>query len=449
MNQYAQMLKDATTPRNLKLTSSEANKNKKDRDSPFLNEIMLEYYPDIDTGNSKDRLFKIWSRTIDKAPKTSRGVAGQISRSWIKIFEGTDKLIKAIYNNENTSEKIISEFRKILRDKYGDKNPIYIQSIYKMGVSQERSVQRKAEYQAKVATKGSVRRTLKPIYDDQIYDIINKTINSEDPIERVLAVALSTGSRQIEIFKVSKYEIVPDRKEDDPEFIKITGIAKDRARQGYENKVIYRPLFSNITGKQIIEAVDYIRTKLVIPDDNKAITSKFNKRVNAKVKTYFEGYDYITAHKMRYIFPQLAYLLYGKGSVENQYVAEVLGHQDSNTAKSYQSINVQIRNLNSDVNNEEVAKLKSEVNKLNIINVQNDKIHKILKSKIDNTNNPDNLPEYEKYKNTKARDGRVFDRLAELVRYLKANKVYITRSKLRKYGYGSKVIGLVYDEFKL
>lgn len=448
MNTFNSFLQEATRLTTLKIIAREC-KNNKMANSDTLNVIIEEFYDEYkNIDNSGKIIFNIWSNTINKTTKP-RNIAG-ISRTWLKMFELTDKLLKALYSNENTNEVVVSSYRKVVRDKYGDDSEIYKQSIYKMGVTQARSIERKKEYEAKVSERGATRRNLKPIYDDQIYDIIDKTINSDNPIEKLIAVLLTTGSRQIEVLKISKYEEVKEVKDDDDiEYIKITGIAKDKAKQGFENKVIFRPLFG-VTAKQIIDSVKFIRQNLVIPNDNRAITSKFNNRINKKVKKYFEGYDYITAHKLRYIAPQMAYLLYGKGSVENVFVQSYLGHQDGSTSRSYQAVNVQIRNLNNNVNNEEIKQLKSQINKLNIKEVQHNKIHKQLKNEITDIKNPNNgLPEYNKFKNPKIRGFNFKKLLTNLIKYLIENDIYFTQRMLRRYGYGGRVINELYKELEL
>ena len=331
----------------------------KKRNSPTMNTLLHATYPRVfaalDVGNkvtksvpktSKDYLLRVWNEVIGAAARPRNDQA--ISRTYLNLFTALDPVVKMLYPNENTAETIFVEFRKPVRQRFGDKSEVYKQSTYILGVSRERAIQRREEYANRVAQKGLNRRELKPIYDDEIYRAIDEGYASVDPIYNVLAVMLATASRFIEVLKVSSYSKL-SQVDEEPynialpgEFIKITGIAKDRANRGYENKVVIRGLV-RLTAKQVIDKVGYIRKKLNLTGDNDAITGRYNTQANARVKKLFPEHPDLTTHKMRYIAANMAYLLYGNNGVENTFIQQHLGHEDGSVSRTYQSINLRLR----------------------------------------------------------------------------------------------------------
>ena len=305
--------------------------------SGTLNKILGEEYKEYSTiQNTKNLLLKIWIDIIDNALKEKE--TNKIIKNWIKLYKILDRVIKTLYQNENTSQNVFTLFRKPIRQKYGDNSQIYIQSTYVLGIGQERALERREEYQNKVDEKGLNRQSLPPIYDDEIYSAIDIGFHSSDPLETVIAIMLNTGSRSIEVLKVSTYSEVKDN----PLQIHIKGIAKDRTGKGYENKEIVRPLI-NLNAQQIIEAVKYIRENLNLKGTNEAISSRYSQTMNKRMKKLFPTHPELTVHKCRYISAQMAYLLFGNNGVENTYIQQYLGHEDSSTSRTYQSINIKLR----------------------------------------------------------------------------------------------------------
>ncbi len=428
-----------------KWTKIQAESKKGTGKSETLNDILEDQYEEHSgTQNTKNLLMKIWKDIIQNASQ-GREVGG-ITRIWIRLFEALDKVIKALFTNENTSENVFVQFRKPVRQKYGDKSQIYIKSTHIMGVSRERSNQRKEEYQNKVAEKGLNRRNLKPIYDDEIYNAIDVGINSSDPLEKAISVMLNTGSRSIEVFKVSTYSEMKDN----PSFINIKGIAKDRSKKGYENKVIIRPLI-NVNADQIINAVKYIRDNLNLDGDNDAISSRYNQTLNKRMKKLFPEHPELTAHKCRYIAGQMAYLLYGQGGTENSYIQQFLGHEDGATSKTYQSINVKLRH-SVEIPND----IKLKLSKLTIDDAKNIQEHKefqeaINKIKAKKIKIHQKEVAYPEFVNPKSHLGDVqkLKILTALMKKAKADGVLYSQKDLKsQYSFGSTILTLFWKLIK-
>ena len=98
---------------------------------------------------------------------------------------------------------------------------------------------------------------MQPIYAEDILEAIQKLKNSNDPYEQSLAVLLATGSRSIELFKVSKYYEIKG----DPQRITVKGLAKDKGKNELGNVVLTRNLVG-LTRQEVVELVHEIRDEL-------------------------------------------------------------------------------------------------------------------------------------------------------------------------------------------
>lgn len=313
---------------------------RKIRNSQTLNISLQKIYPDVKATTSKALLFKIWDKIIEKAAIPRKETAG---KAWIKLFKAMDEKIKALYSNENTSESIFTQLRKVLRKKYGDDSEIYKQSIYNMGISQARSRERKEEYAAKVKERNTERGQKQPLFVEDILAIIQRLKKSNNPYEQALAVLLATGSRSVELFKISKYHEVKE----DPEAIDIEGISKDNGNRGYADITVRRPLVG-LLSHEVVGLVDNIRKKLNLTGPNVKISSATNTVLNKAFKIWIQPLApefKMTAHKCRYIYGNVAYLLYGKPQKipYESFVQTVLTHSSGESTKSYLGINIQFK----------------------------------------------------------------------------------------------------------
>lgn len=349
--------------------------------SKTINKALLNEYKGIqivEKGNSFSNILKVWKSIIAKAS----GKRTSLPRICVKLFKSLDRMVKILYPAENSFINKFVEIRKPIRDKYGDKSEIYKQSTYLMGIGQVRSKEIKQAYQAKVRQKGLKRKEQTPFYDDEIYTLIDKTISSNEPIERIIAVMISVGSRLIEVLQVSTFQ----ENKDDNEII-IKGIAKDPNKKNYENKIIHRPII-HIKSKQVIDSVKFIRDTIDTTGDRKKISGRYNSSVNRKLKQLLPRHKDITSHKLRYIASNLAYLLYGEGGTENTFVQTYFGHESGETSKTYQSINVKLRH-SADTQQDVKVKLSA----LQIADEKNKEEHKEIQHDIKEIKqNLENMP---------------------------------------------------------
>lgn len=371
MDKIAKLLKSVN--QNATIRTELATAPARRRDSDTLNKKIMRAYPALfpePCNLSKSCLLTVWTHAVAKAGAPKEG---GMSRTWASAYKELDAVIKMIYTNENTSESVFVQFRKPVMDRFGSKSEVYKQSTYVMGISQERSIEKKQIYADKVAVKSSQRESQKPIYDAEVYSAIQQGIASNDPLDNVVALQLATGARFIEVLKVSQFSETKEESDrykkgnlEPNQFIRVEGIAKDRAQQGYEKKVIIRGLVG-LTAQQVVEKVNYVRSKLDVEGELKQVTARYNSGANRRTKKLFPEHQDLTSHSLRYINAILSFLLYGSGA-ENTYVQAHLGHQKGDTSRTYQGINVQLRNAptpsmgqNADA---KFSELKSEITEI-------------------------------------------------------------------------------------
>ncbi len=331
MEAFINLLKDV----DFKAVENEV-KEQKIKNSAIINKLLLEKYPSIKSGNTKSRLLKITQNIIERATITD-------IEKWKQFFRLFDVIIKALYDNENYTETIFSIFRKPVRVKYGDRSEIFSQSVFLTGASQQRRIQRKEEYKAEVKVRNAERNNLDPLYFEDIIQVIQKNKYSNDPYKKAIAVLLATGSRSIEVFKVSKYT-----ESKDPTRIVIKGLAKDKGdKRNLKQVVLEKPLI-NMTGDEVVKAVEEIREDLNLKGTNAAIAARTNAPLNKAFRDLVQilaPNNPMTAHTCRYIYGNLAYIMYAepKGMLMESYIQEILGHASPESTKSYLGINMRMK----------------------------------------------------------------------------------------------------------
>lgn len=402
--------------------------------SNTLNDIIGVNYPSIyDAKTTTKGLLKIWKDIITTAQTPRDG----ISRQWVALFETLDKIIKLLYPNRSTMEKVLTEFRRVIKNKYGANSEIYRQSIFRTGISRAESIAKRQAYSDSVATKNINRAELPAFYDDEIFKAIDENAISPNLLNNVIAVLLATGSRFIEVLKVSEYSAT-----DKDNYIKIKGIAKDKGNQGYANKIVVRPL-NRLSAIQVIELVKKIRGALNLEGDNKEASDKYNTQGNRIVKNLFKDRP-ITLHKLRYIASNLAYLTYGKGAVENTFIQQYLGHSSGMTTRTYQSINVRLRNQVKDK-----VEADAKISELIEDKKKNDEEHKEIKQELARLKQNHIYSEYINPRHRLSQSEKM-ERLKKLWERAKKENKSITYNMLKKdYKYGSRIIDIFKKTLKV
>jgi hypothetical protein len=402
-------------------------------------DILLEEY------KSKD-LFKIWKNTIAGAP-------ARLSKSWNRLLTALQTVLKLWYKNPSTFNGIVSKFREPIRNNPRFDDEIYKQSLIILGRTQQEAKQQSEDYANRVKARNAARGDNPVLYVEDVFNVMDKLIVSNDPYEITLAVELATASRSIEVFKVSKYFAIDGQ----PDQIKVVGLAKDKGNNNLKDVVIVKNLV-HLNSQQVIDAVEIIRSSFNFESkSNVKITSMTNRGLNKAFKKHivplFVPQDplylkTLTSHKTRYISGYISYLVYGKPKKipENSYIQEQLGHLSGESTKSYLGINIQFKQKVI-----EKASHNFDQNCANDIKSLFENEIKQIKQQIER-NCPDVLDTVDltEYKNSNRRgmskDEKV-DMVVKALDLLKKNKIKIPQRQLRQQlGYAAAIMT---DAYKL
>jgi hypothetical protein len=296
-----------------------------------------------DLQNSPPEL-KLWLKIFNDFTLTAPvNRSLKTSDNWIKVFKLIDSLLKKKYTNLSTLNKSFSQFRKPLKkEKF---TAIYNNSLINMGIGQKASLKLKKTYKNEVHLRNKHIIDLPEIHIEDVKDLIEFLFESKDIYDQVIALLLSTGSRSIEILKLSSFNKVKG----EPQKIKISNLAKSNNSTPLKRNLIV------LTPSQIINSIRYIRKKLNFQNlTNTQIADKVNKKLNRKFKLGMskiidtediKNKNYLktlTAHKTRYIYGAVSWNLYGKDKKipYESYIQEQIGHVNPESTKSYLAINI-------------------------------------------------------------------------------------------------------------
>jgi integrase len=448
------------------IVRDETKNQKNIKSSQTLNEILKNNYSNLSNSKSSSKLLiEAWNIALKNL-----AVSGFVSRSWNALFKAITKIGDALYPNLKTASSFYTELRKPIRAKFKDEHPIYIASKNIMGITQKDSLALKEAYKNNVEIRNTNRNNLIPFYVEQILDLINHLkqfyLNESDTegdnniFELALAVLLATGSRSIELFKVSKYQAV----EDNPNQINIKGIAKDRGNNNLGSAVIHRNLVG-LNSSQVIDFVNKIRNKLKFSDlDNKKVKEKTNKKLNEMMIKYIhpilienagdkvntdefkQQLKNTTAHKTRYIFGNASFLIHGKplNIPYESYLQRQLGHLNPNTTRSYLGINMKFRNELINGGNEELKELITQ--NQNKTDSLEQKIEECCPSE-ENKNNNLNFQRFANKFTRSMNEDEKINNIIEVLKILKSNGIKMKQKDLqKKLRYSSKIFTKAYNK---
>ena len=160
-----------------------------------------------------------------------------------KVVLAFNKLLPALYHKPNVMAHIFTDISKVMKEK----QPALAEYISThLVIPPEIKALRKTGYAQKVL---SYHREQKEVTDTEILEIINNLrkkieLKQADIFDRIAFVAVTVGSRMIEILKVSEYDTkTPD---DNPYWLTVKGVAKDpNDKEGADSdvkRVIVKPV---------------------------------------------------------------------------------------------------------------------------------------------------------------------------------------------------------------
>ncbi len=175
-----------------------------------------------------------------------------------------------------------------------------------------------------------------------IHDILHL---SDSVYEKVVAIALSTGRRFIEIIKTGDFEDT-----DDVNVIMFSGQAKKRSETpGFEEESYPIPVL--VESSLIIESIETIRETLDTDKTNQEIHNSYSSYINRVLKRLFIKDSVLSSciqmphpetdiklHDMRRIYAMIAFEMFENSNSLNYFLNSVLGHSDMTQSITYASV---------------------------------------------------------------------------------------------------------------
>ena len=420
--------------------------------SKIMDDLCDAYFRDLDLQEdgrnhvSANSLLAAWTFAIQNGPNQAN------LAKFKRLFGLLQPFLELFYPNRRSLATYAVEWRKPIKEKYGTKSEVYKQSIYILGISQEESIKMKEDYKESVREK--VRGRGEPQFTmQQVYDAIDLTANSTDPIDNIIAIMLACGSRMVEVLKISDYSVPKSSSSSEDvkvEQIKIYKLAKlrgandDETAEGIDYVTVIRPLL-RISADQLVGLVENVRSAYDFQAmSNKTATQKVNAAVNKVMKTLFS--IPITGHKCRYLWASLAWQLYGKSVPQAEWVREMYRHASADTTLAYLAYEVAIPKFHVP------EELRARVGGLEVDTVNLKEEQKQLKEEVKNVEQELNkqiteaslvdlrFPELANTKRLRLSSAAKLERLRKLDQKYHDVGVRMTQKMAKKYNYGSSVI---------
>lgn len=314
----------------------------------------------------------------------------------METYPHVQTILTSLFPNKNSLHKRSIDWRKPVGERFGRYSKVYRQAIYDLGITSEESLQRRQDYTNMVRERLQDRHEV--ISEKRVYEIIDMCSDSIEYQHQIIAVMLATGSRLIEVLKVSKY--LPLGRQ-----IVIEGLAKTS-----QLEIVTRPLI-RLTSDRVIEMVEYIRSFYDFASMSEPLA---NSLVNGTLNNVIESLiPECTSHKLRYIWAALAWELYGGNTPQQEWVREMFAHKSADTTTTYLLYKITL-------NHEERRKEPPP---------------------------SDKPPYYMECGNFKYRQLLNDEKIARL-RLLESRGIRITRKILPKYGYSEKFYSVWLDRHK-
>lgn len=308
-----------------------------------LNEKVLKYFPDkpfLPAGKKAMNYFRYlipWKMTNLKKYNLK------------DILKLCNKVFPKIYKNDSVLDNTFSTLiRKPIHERFPDVNgkesPEYRDSKQLARLDYERKGELLKQQKDKVFEKNNERIEVDGL---ELMQIIQDGLNSQDPFRRALALSICVGTRPIELFGLSDFELDAEEPE---HWIRQVALAKKKGVPAVAEKpLVY------ITGPKFIEEVAKLRAELTAKlgpaiIDNK-LSSTYQSRNGIVAKEVFKNKFDFTFYTTRKLYVLLSYELYGKypnrhgsniGGVN--WASKVLGHKEGSTSAAFNYSHFSLKN---------------------------------------------------------------------------------------------------------
>ena len=237
-------------PKAIKKIEHEAlNSSGRGNDSKTLLGIIHVLYADLEDCNSSlECLTKLWNTWSIDHKKTTQ-------KNYKIIFSKMATLIRTIWPVITTQSSRFTDFKAKLKIRFKDNSKMMTIIDHNLTIGKKQRDDIKKEDVIKLNEKLDNRGNRDFFQANDIYSVIEQNIYSDDGHKRAIAVMLAVGSRFVEVYKISKYELDPDNKDN----IIINGVAKtklnsDVVLEGTNNVRFSKPVIHS-NPQEIIDSV--------------------------------------------------------------------------------------------------------------------------------------------------------------------------------------------------
>ncbi len=276
--------------------------------SNIVNDLIIKHYPEKEFLGPEDKRCKVLIKKL---------VAYEMERIDPSQLEGVLPVLNSVYHvlfpHQPTLDKYFStDIRSVLTKRFGyDSNEHKISRDLVRIANKERSTMVQNETE-RLKQKNCNRS---PITVKIILGIIQENILSKDPYRRAIALLLACGSRPIEFFSKSTYELFKDP--DDPnnlQWIKQSCIAKTRDT----TKTVIKPIVGMTSVEFLLELknvkdaikVQYPNTTLLSESYNR-LNVLISNRLNILAKQIFNYEKDTTLYVCRKLYALVSHKIYG------------------------------------------------------------------------------------------------------------------------------------------
>ena len=334
IEQFPNSLKELVRPKNFKIIKTEVNESEGNSSKGIeiiRNKIIFNH--------SVFKNIKSFRVLFFKVVKYVFGSTYSKAKELEQTFDNITKIINITYPVIKTRQKLYGELRKILSSRFGENSRIHKESKKNLSISYEEFEQIEKQAKEKVLERNTEKKAFSK---EQVLEVIHNLKNSSDYIDLIILVGITTGSRLIEILRISDYESIIDN----PNRIIISGLAKGSGESQKKNleKKVERPILV-ITSQGLSEAVKTIRQNVKqetgkLGLNNQELSKKYNERVNRRIKKYKLSGG--TSYDLRKIYANLSYELLADQTkiTKNGWIMKILGHENLNTSLHYNNVSL-------------------------------------------------------------------------------------------------------------
>ena len=366
-------------------------------------------------------------------------------------------------NNVNIRSQYLSKLNNLYRDKFGlgSLEHQYAKSIFVLEVDEK-------ILKTKQAQGKRLEKNLNPvdILDTTVYRLINAGLLPEaDWRDKFIAIALACGARLIEI--ASKAVSTFSESKEFPGQLNQLGIAKDReeAKEGKDTRrSIDKPVLG-ITVQQLVGLTDAAREELkatyaneqrfvdlldkkkLTGQERQQVTQRIDPTLNERVRELLG--DSFTFHRLRAVYGNMSFQVFGAGISINAWLSRVLGHKPGSvsTATSYTTVVIskKLNDVPLDVKDSISAfeaqlkafdeRLEQQRKKETVERIQR-ALDESLYVKLLNVQGQ----EVQVRKQPRLRDGKQLERLKLAIAELEQQQVSLTYRNLLAMGFGMRVL---------